>query len=135
MRRGVLLICGLLGGCATIVEGTTQTILVDVVPETGTCIVSRQGEQLGISTPDKRMVTVSKSQHDLTFTCSAPGYQPMSDTLSSNLAAATVVSFFLLDFGIVDAATGAWKKYPEKIRIALQPLPPPPKALPKPPRR
>jgi len=122
MRTIAALSAILLSGCATIVEGTTQTIVVDVVPSSGICIVSRQGEQLGVSTPEKRAVTLSKSQHDLTFSCSAPGYQAASDTLSSNTAAATVVSFFLLDFGIVDAATGAWKKYPEKITIALKPL-------------
>jgi len=112
-------------GCATIVEGTTQTITVDVSPATGSCIVSRQGEQLGISTPEKRAVTISKSQHDLQFSCSAPGYQSKTDILTSNMAAATVASFFLLDLGIVDAATGAWKKYPERISVILQPEAPP----------
>jgi hypothetical protein len=106
----VAVACGLaVAGCATIVEGTTQTITIDVAPPTGTCVISRQGEQLGISTPDKRAVVISKSQYNLEFSCTAPGYQPKTDVLTSNLAAATVVSFFLLDLGIVDAATGAWK--------------------------
>src|SRR5262249_5566120 len=81
--------------------------------------VTRQGEQLGVSTPEKRAVPVSKSQHDLFFSCSAPGYLAKTETLSSNLAAATVVSFFMLDLGIVDAATGAWKKYPDRITVVL----------------
>lgn len=115
-----------LAGCASIVEGTTQTITVDVIPPTGTCIVTRGGEQLGISTPEKRAVTVSKSQHNLSFECTASGYLPKNETLSSDLSAATVASFFLLDFGIVDAATGAWKKYPPKITVVMQQLPPPP---------
>jgi len=128
MRASVLAIAATCGGCATIVEGTTQSITVDVAPATGSCIVSRQGEQLGISTPEKRVVSISKSQHDLQFSCSAPGYQGKTETLSSNMAAATVVSFFLLDLGIVDAASGAWKKYPERITVVLQPLEPPPVA-------
>lgn len=125
MRKlGLAAFCGLfIASCATIVEGTTQTITVDVSPPTGMCIVSRQGEQLGISSPEKRAVTLSKSQHDLQFSCSAPGYQSKTDILSSNMAAATVASFFLLDLGIVDAATGAWKKYPERISVILQPEP------------
>jgi hypothetical protein len=114
-----------LGACATIIEGTTQTITVDVAPPTGSCVVSRQGEELGISTPEKRAVTISKSQHTLQFACSAPGYMPKTDTLESSLAAATVASFFLLDFGIVDAASGAWKKYPERVTVILQPDPRP----------
>ena len=115
---------GSLAGCASIVEGTTQVITVDVVPPTGTCIVTREGEQLGISTPEKRAVTVSKSKNNLSFDCSAPGYQPKTQVLSSDLAAATVASFFLLDLGIVDAATGAWKKYPSNVTVVLTQMPP-----------
>ncbi|RDV01026.1 hypothetical protein [Undibacter mobilis] len=126
---------GFLVGCASIVEGTTQTITVDVVPPTGTCIVMREGEQLGISTPEKRAVTVSKSKNNLSFDCSAPGYQSKTQILSSDLAAATVASFFLLDLGIVDAATGAWKKYPSNVTVVLQQLPPPPPAAPPPRKR
>jgi hypothetical protein len=126
--------CVIVAGCATIVEGTTQTITVDVSPPTGTCIISRQGEQLGISTPDRRAVVISKSQHDLEFACSAQGYQAKTQTLSSTLSAATVASFFLLDLGIVDAATGAWKKYPERVGIILEPEPAPPKVAVPPPR-
>lgn len=111
-----------LGGCATIVEGTTQPIMVEVVPSTGTCVITRQGETIGASTPDQRVVVVSKSMNDLEFDCSAAGHQPRREVLSSSLSPATVASFFLLDFGLVDAATGAWKKYPEKITIVLQPI-------------
>lgn len=110
-------------GCATIVEGTSQTNTVDVSPPTGVCEVSRQGEMLGVSTPEKRVVNVGKSQHDLMFSCSAPGYQGKTETLTSTMAAATVGSFFLLDLGIVDAASGAWHKYPTKITVVLDPLP------------
>jgi len=51
----------------------------------------------------------SKSQHNLEFSCAAVGYQPNTETLTSNMPAATVLSFFLLYLYIVDAASGAWK--------------------------
>lgn len=125
--------CGLaVAACAMIVEGTTQSITIEVSPPTGTCVVSRQGEQLGISTPEKRVIVISKSQHNLEFSCSAPDFQSKTETLSSNMAAATVASFFLLDLGIVDAATGAWKKYPKRITVVLQPMPKPAVAPPQP---
>lgn len=111
----------LLPGCATLIEGTTQSIVVDVAPPSGVCEVRRQGEYLGTSTPERRSVIVGKSQYDLEFTCSAPGYITKTETLSSAMAAATVASFFLLDLGIVDAATGAWKKYPDRVGIMLSP--------------
>jgi hypothetical protein len=116
------MLCAVLGGCATITEGTTQNILVEVVPSTGTCVLSRKGETLGASTPDHRVVTVSKSMNDINFSCTAPGYRPKEELLSSALSTATVASFFLLDLGIVDAATGAWKKYPERLTVVLRPI-------------
>jgi hypothetical protein len=60
--------------------------------------------------------------NDINFQCSAPGYQPKDELLTSALSPATVASFFLLDLGIVDAATGAWKKYPERLTVVLQPI-------------
>lgn len=116
-------ICLVLGGCATIVEGTTQNIRVEVVPDTGSCTLIRKGETLGASLPGQRIVNVSKSMNDIEFKCSAPGYQDKDEMLTSSLSTATVASFFLLDLGIVDAATGAWKKYPERITVVLQPAP------------
>ena len=108
-----------LGGCATLVEGVTQSVVVDVVPAHGICEISRQGQVVGISTPQRRAVEISKSQHDLTFSCTAAGYTPKVETLSSSLAATTVASFLLLDFGIVDAATGAWMKYPTRLTVVM----------------
>ncbi|MBN8955255.1 MAG: hypothetical protein J0H17_01435 [Rhizobiales bacterium] len=116
----------LCAGCATIVEGTTQPIRVEANAPNFRCQVSRNGEMLGESTSQQPMVTVSKSKDDLMISCAAPGYQERAETLSSNLSSATVASFFLLDFGIVDAATGAWKKYPDRITLLLQPSMPPP---------
>jgi hypothetical protein len=112
-----------LAGCATITEGTTQNIRVEVVPDSGTCVLSRKGETLGASTPGQRIVNVSKSMNDIDFKCSAPGHQDRDESLSSSLSPATVASFFLFDLGIVDATSGAWKKYPGRITVVLQPLP------------
>lgn len=106
-------------GCATIVEGVTQPLTVEVVPADGRCEITRQGVLVGVSAPGQRAIVIQKSQHDLIFTCSAPGYQTKTDTLSSALAATTVASFLLLDLGIVDAATGAWMKYPSRITVVL----------------
>jgi hypothetical protein len=119
---GIVALCAALGGCATITEGTTQNILVEVAPDTGTCVLSRKGETIGASTPGQRVVKVSKSMNDINFACTAPGHQPKDELLTSSLSAATVASFLLLDLGIVDAATGAWKKYPERLTVVLKPI-------------
>lgn len=123
MRRGLLLGALLLGGCATITEGTTQDITVDVVPDTGYCTLTREGEEIGVSSPGHRVVNIHKSRKDITFACTAPGYQDATETLSSDLSAATVASILLLDFGIVDAVSGASRKYPKKITVVMKALP------------
>ncbi len=121
MHKLIVVVVSLtLGACATIIEGVDQTIQVEVVPAHGTCEVRRDGSKVGFSTPERRQVTLSKSKNNLEFTCSAPGYQTRTEILSSELSAATVGSFFLLDLGVVDAATGAWQKYPSRVTIVLQ---------------
>ncbi len=109
-------------------EGYEQSLIIEVVPSTGTCILTRGSETLGASVPGNRVVKVSKSKDDIMFNCSAPGYESRTEVLSSSLSPYTVASFFLLDFGIVDATTGAWKKYPERMTVVMQPAPqaPPP---------
>jgi hypothetical protein len=47
-------------------------------------------------------------------------YEQM-EVLSSSPSPYTVASFLLVDFGIVDATTGAWMKYPERLTIVLEP--------------
>jgi hypothetical protein len=116
------LACLALGGCATIVEGTTQNIRVEVVPDTGTCVLTRKGETIGASMPGQRMVSVSKAMDDIRFQCSAPGYENKEDELVSKISPATVASILLLDFGIVDAISGAATKYPDRLTVVLQPL-------------
>lgn len=119
MRSVVIVASFALAGCATIVEGARQPILVEVVPETGICALTRDGEPLGTSQPGARSVLISKSAKDITFDCSAPGYAHKIESLSSTLSPYTVASFFTLDFGLVDAATGAWMRYPARVTIVL----------------
>jgi hypothetical protein len=114
------LVVAALGGCATIVEGTTQSIRVEVVPDNGSCDVMRDGEMIGRSVPGQRDVPVSKSYYDLVFSCSAPGYEPKSENLASALSPYTVASALLFDFGIVDNISGASMRYPTKVTVILQ---------------
>jgi hypothetical protein len=132
MRVPVLLaaasVAAVLPGCATLTEGTKQSITVEVSPKEGICILTRNGQIIAQSTPQMRVVQIEKANGDIIFDCSAPGYDPRQIPLSSALSNATVVSFFLLDFGIVDTISGAAHKYPERITVVLDPIPPPPPA-------
>ena len=113
----------ILSGCATIIEGRTQEVFVNVTPVTAECVAFRRGEEVGRYSYLTRSMHVPKSRRDLTIRCSAPGYVTADMTASSSLSAWGVASFLFIDLGITDFATGALKKYPASITIAMLPDP------------
>ncbi len=117
-----LLLAGLLGlgGCATIVEGTTQELLIDVVPSSAKCNAAQRGREVARLNPDTRMMTVPKSRRDLYITCVASGYKTKFVQVVSEASAWGVVGALTLDFGIVDYSTGALNKYPPTLQIVME---------------
>lgn len=106
-----------LTSCATIVEGTNQSIAVNLVPEETTCVATRQGAQIASVSRTNRTMAVEKSRHDIIMRCSAPGHQPAEIKVVSEAAAWGIVGG-----GIsagVDYASGALNKYPDNVTVAL----------------
>jgi hypothetical protein len=132
----------LLSGCATVMDGTTQTLSFNLDPQEARCVLNRSGSgELGSVTGKSRQITVSKAKGDIIADCAAQGYLPASTRLVSSASGAGVASIFLFDFGITDLATGAYWVYPTLTSISLQrdpsipltitpaayvPVPPPP---------
>lgn len=108
-----------LSGCATIMEGHTQDINVNVTPDNADCFASRGGHPIGQYSPRTHILTVSKSRNDMVVTCSAPGYKTKSVTFESGASAWGVVGAMTLDLGIIDYSTGALNKYDATITIVL----------------
>lgn len=108
-----------LGGCATIMEGHTQDINVNVSPENADCFASRGGHPIGQYSARTHILTVSKSRNDMVVTCSAPGYRTKSVTFESGASAWGVVGAMTLDLGLIDYSTGALNKYDATITIVL----------------
>ena len=106
-------------GCATIVEGTNQSILVDLSPQETTCVAYRDGTQISSVSGTNQTMSVQKSRHDIILRCSAPGYQTADSKVESSASGWGVVGAVTLDFGIVDYATGALNKYPNSVTVAL----------------
>lgn len=110
-----------LGGCATVVEGTSQSVAIATQPPGASCTVSREGVQLSavISTPGS--VKVDKSRKDITVTCSKEGYQTTSVNYSSSFNGMTFGNIILGGAvgAVVDASTGANYNYPKDITMAL----------------
>lgn len=115
------------GGCATIIEGTSQMITFETSPPEAVCSITREGVELATSTPENRVIKFDKSWKDMVISCSAPGHETKQVAIVGSLSNMTVMSFFLVDFGIVDAISGAARKYPEKITVILPKVAVPPK--------
>lgn len=115
-----LFVSVLVGGCATILHGTTQEVSVSSDP-TGATVTT--GE-LKTTTPGKLELKRNTS-HLLTFT--KEGYQPKPAKLASVLSGAVGVNLIaggLIGWG-VDAATGGDSRLvPESVHVKLKPIEP-----------
>ena len=117
----LLVSSGLVIGCASITQGTSQTILFNLEPETAVCIAKRDGEgEIGTITANNNSLQVSKDKDDIIIKCKAQGYKNKSVRMVSSTQAAGVIGGAFLDLGITDMLTGAMWKYEGSINIALE---------------
>ena len=109
-----------LSGCATIVDGTTQSMSVSTTPVQGAaCTLTNSEGTWYVTTPGS--VQVHKTKNDLTVTCTKDGFQPGSQTAVSKFGGATFGN--LVAGGgvgaIVDAASGANYYYDSPLVVPL----------------
>jgi len=127
MRQIIALaLLALLPGCATIIEGSSQSVTVATTPPGAHCDVSRAGEHLGTVDPTPGSLHLDKSKNDITVACKETGYQPASVTETPKFVGTTfgnIVAGGLVGVA-VDAATGANYVYPEQVKVQLAPLVP-----------
>lgn len=117
----ILALVSLLYGCASIVEGTSQTLFVELSPKEASCDVQREAVTIARVTSSNPSVNISKSREDLIFICNAPGYKEQFVKIESSASGWGVAGCFLIDLCITDYSTGALNKYPETLSISLTP--------------
>lgn len=106
--------------CASITQGTSQTIIFNLEPEYTKCVASRDDEgELSTITSTNNTLSVSKSKDDIVVKCSAKGHESKTIRLVSSTQAAGVIGGVFLDLGIVDMMTGAMWKYEGTINVSL----------------
>ena len=114
-----------LSGCASIVEGTTQSVAITTPPADGArCSLTNSEGTWYVTTPGNAQV--HKTKTDLNVTCKRDGYQDASTVVSPHFNGATfgnVIAGGIIGVG-VDAATGANFNYPENVSIPMSPLAP-----------
>ena len=119
---GTLLVGGILiSSCASIVEGTDQSIKVSLSPDQATCVVIREGAQIASLSRHNQFINISKSKNSLEIECKAQGHITENLTVESSASGWGVVGCIFIDLCITDYSTGALNKYPERITIALVP--------------
>jgi len=121
----LLLPAALLGGCASIVDGSSQSLSVKTTSAAGDvpgaqCQLSSNKGTWFVVTPGT--TTVHRGYDALTIKCTKDGYQPAIQTAGSTTKG---MAFGNLLFGGVigagvDMSTGAAYDYPDLITVMLQ---------------
>ena len=132
----VSLVAVCLSGCASIVEGTSQEILVNTNPVGASCDFVREGNVIAKVTNTPGGVTIKKTKHDITLKCNKEGYQEATYLNHSGADGATFGNI-ILGGGIgwaIDSASGSDNKYTGEVNVSLVPViaaaPPAPAAKP-----
>ena len=109
-----------LSGCATIVDGSGQSVSVSTTPVQGAaCTLTNSEGTWYVTSPGS--VQVHKTKNDLTVTCTKDGYQPGSQVAVSKFGGATFGNLVLGGGvgAIVDAASGANYYYDSPLIVPL----------------
>ena len=113
----------LLTACSSIIEGTSQEIMVNTTPPEANCALEREGGVIARINPTPGAATVKKTKHDITIRCIKPGYEEAT-YLNNSAAAGATVGNILLGGGIgwaIDSASGADNKYDSPVNMTLVP--------------
>lgn len=108
-----------LPGCASVTQGTSQTLAFTLEPKDAQCTLSRTGDGvLGSVSSNANTIQVHKGRGDIIVQCKAAGYADKTTRIVSKATTAGVTGV-LIDFGITDMVTGAMFAYPSDINIVM----------------
>lgn len=121
-----ILTTSLLTGCATIISGSTQNVNVQAVnaithktiPNAKCALTDAKNVTYPVPT-NPGSVLIPRVYGGLNADCHAPGYYQQSVGAGSSFNAWTVADILFWPGAIVDAATGAAKKYPSHITVLM----------------
>src|ERR1700760_4956269 len=87
---GCLALCAMLGGCASVTRGTTETISVMSTPSGAEATISGLEAPMTCTTPCS---FVAKRNADLAVTVDKPGYESQIVTLTKDIPATGAAGF------------------------------------------
>lgn len=111
-----------LSGCASVIEGSSESIAIATPPTSGAnCVLTSKEGNWPVVTPG--VVKVERSKEDIVIRCAKPGWQDATQIIPSNFEGWTVGNLLIggvIGVGI-DAATGAINEYPHTFNVAMIP--------------
>lgn len=119
-----LALLALLSGCATIVNGTSQSVAISTTPAGAHCDVARQGSHIGTVAPTPGSLHLDKSKNDIDVSCTKDGFEPATIAQSASFGGATFgnILFGGIIGASIDAASGANYSYPNMVHFDLVPV-------------
>ena len=112
-----------LNGCATLVKGSSQSVIVNTDPAGAICSLTRKGKEIAIVNPTPGTITVDKSKDAVAVSCSKAGYLESAGTINSQFQAMTFgnILFGGLIGVAIDAGSGAMNEYDPSVTLTLIP--------------
>lgn len=108
-------------GCATIVEGTSQEILVDSRPTGAQCRLESEGDTLAVVERTPQSVTLEKGNRNILVECAsgqARGFRwlvpEFNDAVFGNFVLGGIIGMS------IDADSGAAYSWPESVLVELE---------------
>lgn len=112
-----------LTGCATLVKGSSQSVIVNTDPPGAICTLSRRGKEIAVVDPTPGTVTVDKSKDAVAVSCNRAGYLESAGTITSQFQPMTFgnILFGGLVGVAIDAGSGAMSEYEPIVTLTLIP--------------
>lgn len=117
----------LLQGCATIFSKSTQTIRIQAVDihtkeiiEGCSCYITDSSGGSYLVSTNPGSAQVNRSQGTLNVTCRKDGYRQINTSVGDDFNSTSLVNILFWPGFLVDAATGAYKKYPSHYVINME---------------
>ena len=127
MKKSILILLLLsLSGCATMFSDKTQQINLKVVDheneliENPSCVITDPHGESTASTDNPAIVNISRGNGDLRINCRKAGFTQDSTAAGSNFNSTSLVNLLFWPGFVVDAATGAYKKYPSHFIVTMK---------------
>lgn len=111
-----------LSGCAAVIEGRSQEVVVKTNPEGARCTLVRNNIPLGTISTTPGTLYIQKTKDDITVQCAKAGYTNYSAVLKSGSPKDNLLYILVggpVGWG-VDSATGSDNYYQSPVMINLQ---------------